>query len=125
MNRLFIAVSILITFISFFIAISQLFNSEVGFSPEFEELKNFRYQYPEIAKTGFISDNTTSEYFFYKAQNSVIPVFVFENEKLNHIICFEEKNHGFCRDFCKYNDYKILKEYSDDLFLLKKEAGVK
>ena len=123
MNRVFITISIIIATISIIIGLSTLFNSEVGFSPEFNELKNLKKTYPDLKKTGFVTDNKSSEYYFYKAQNSVIPIFVTLNENLDYLICFEEKNHTFCKDFCKHNNYKIIQGYSKSLYLLKKEGA--
>ena len=125
MNKIFLIFSVIITLISVAAGIFILFNSEVGFSPKFPELKTFPQTYSDVKEIGFVTDNKTSEYYFYKVQNSVIPVFVINNAKLNHIICFEEKNNNFCNEFSKKNKYQIINKYSNNLYLLKSEGGAK
>ena len=120
MNKLFITISVIISVISVVIATSELFNSEMGFAPEFLELKTFNRDYPNIKEIGFVSDNPTPEYFFYKLQNTIFPIFVFHNAALDYIVCFEENNSGFCNKYFVENNYKSAVKYSENLYLLKK-----
>ena len=112
---------IFIIFISFFSVLSfvkDMKNFPAVQSGEFVFLKSFKNEFPQIKQLGFYSDLEYPSKILFRIQNTVIPTIVDNNVNYNEVFCYSE--NFLCHKFVLNGSAILLKQYSDNLFLLQK-----